>query len=246
MGKLDIWNSRSVKAIVLDVDGTLYRQGPLRRAMAVRLLAAHATRPAAGWQTLSVLRAYRRAQEHLRGDLTGDVAAAQLRLACDRTRLDRSTVAACVERWMEREPLAFLRRYVQPGLVEFLETCRARGVRLATLSDYPAEAKLEALGVARYFDFNLCAQAHEIGVFKPDPRGLRVALDRLGASAGESLYVGDRADVDWPAAQAAGLPCAILTRQKAQQTAASYVAAETFYHLRDLLFDADSAQTARA
>ena len=225
-----------MKAIVLDVDGTLYRQGPLRRAMLIRLLTAHILRPGVAWRTFSALRAYRQAQEHLRDDTSGDVAAAQLRLACERSRLDRASVAACVERWMEREPLSLLGRFVQPGLVEFLEACRARGVRLATLSDYPADAKLEALGVSRYFDLNLCAQAREIGVFKPNPRGLQVVLDRLGATASEAVYVGDRADVDAAAAHAAGVPCAILTERTSPAITDPYFAAASYFHLRDFLF----------
>jgi FMN phosphatase YigB (HAD superfamily) len=225
-----------VKAIVFDVDGTLYRQGPLRRAMAIRLVSAHLGCPGVAWRTFSALRAFRQAQEHLRDDTSGDVAAAQLRVACERSGLDRASVAACVERWMEREPLPLLARFVQPGLVEFLEACRARGVRLATLSDYPADAKLHALGVSRYFDLNLCAQAREIGVFKPNPRGLQVVLDRLGAAAGDAVYVGDRADVDAAAAHAAGVPCAILRGRTPPAMTDPYFAAASYFHLRDSLF----------
>ena len=43
-------------------------------------------------------------------------------------------------------------RAIQPGLTEFLRACKVRGLRLGVLSDYPAEAKLRALGVAELFD----------------------------------------------------------------------------------------------
>ena len=39
------------------------------------------------------------------------------------------------------------------------------------LSDYPAEAKLQALGLAGRFSPVLCATDPEIGAFKPNPRG---------------------------------------------------------------------------
>jgi FMN phosphatase YigB (HAD superfamily) len=233
---LDALN-RVWKAVVFDIDGTLYRQAPLRRAMFVRLLSAYAMRPVLGWRTITALRAYRGAQEQLRGNVRGDVAGAQLRFASERARMDPGFVSACVERWMEREPLTILPRYIQPGLVEFLENCRARGVRLAALSDYPGDAKLRALGIARLFDAAFCAQAPEIGAFKPNPRGLLFAIERLSASPDEVLYVGDRADVDATAAHAAGVACVILARNPAKPTASStYSEMPSYADLHQALF----------
>ena len=220
--------------IVFDVDGTLYRQAPLRRAMLLRLLAAHAVDPVKGWRTMTALQAYRRAQEHLRGH-NGDMAAAQMKLACERAGVDETFLAGCVERWMEQAPLALLARYIQPGLIDFLDACRARGLRLGVLSDYPAEAKLQALGIAGYFDVTLCAQSAEIGAFKPDPRGLRVALERLGSAPEESLYVGDRAEVDATAAAAAGIPCAIITRPRGQAQG-THIEVDGYAPLQRLVF----------
>src|SRR5262245_58290977 len=206
-----------VKAIVFDMDGTLYRQGPLRRAMALRLVFAHLARPVHGYRTFRVLSAYRKAQEHMRdGSISDDLAEAQIRLASERTQVERDFVVECVTRWMEQEPLSLLPRCTWPGLREFLQACKARGLRLGVLSDYPAEAKLEALGLRDLFDVVLCAQAPDIGVFKPHPRGIEVALRRLDATAAETLYVGDRVDADAAAAAAAGVPCAILARSPAE------------------------------
>lgn len=204
-----------VKAVVFDVDGTLYLQGPVRRAMLLRLLRAAAVNPVAGWRTLRTLSAYRRAQEHLRTDFSGDVAAAQIALVCERTGGDPAAVVACIERWMEQEPLTLLRQFRAAGVVECLQACQAHGLRLAVLSDYPADAKLRALGLADLFDVVLCAQSPEIGAFKPHPRGLQVAVQRLGVDRDECLYVGDRADVDAAAAAAAGIPAVIVTRATA-------------------------------
>jgi HAD superfamily hydrolase (TIGR01509 family) len=224
-----------LKVVVFDVDGTLYRQAPVRRAMLLRLLRLTLRHPVKGWRTVRTLSAYRQAQEHLRRDSSGDVAEAQIRVACERTSSDRASVTACVERWMEQEPLAILPRCAHAGLVEFLHACKARGLRLAALSDYPAAAKLQALGIADLFEVVLCAQAPEVGVFKPHPRGLQVALQRLGVGRDECLYVGDRADVDAAAAEAAGIPCAILTRDKAT-SGDTHKSVTGYPQLHDLLF----------
>jgi FMN phosphatase YigB (HAD superfamily) len=225
-----------VKALVFDVDGTLYRQDLLRRAMFVHLVRSHATRPVRLWRTARVLQAYRRAQEHLRATgVARDISGAQITLASERTKVDRDAVLAHVTRWIEREPLAFLPQCIQPGLVAFLRACKARGLRLGALSDYPAEAKLEALGIAELFDVVLAAQDPAIDVFKPNPRGLLLALERLGATVSEGLYVGDRLDVDVPTAEAAGVRCAIVIRQRAKGPAASQCV-ESYAELHDLLF----------
>jgi putative hydrolase of the HAD superfamily len=229
----------SLKAIVFDVDGTLYRQSPLRRAMALRLLSAHVWQPLQGLRTFRLLSAYRKAQEHLRLGTDGpstDLAEAQLRFACERTKTERAFAAACVERWMEREPLDLIGPCVRPGLLEFIQVCKTRGLRLGVLSDYPAEAKLEALGLGGLFDVVLCAQAPDIGAFKPHPRGLQVALERLGASAADSLYVGDRPEVDAVAAAAAGVRCAIIARPAGATIDRTWMEVAEYAQLREVLF----------
>jgi FMN phosphatase YigB (HAD superfamily) len=220
------------RAVVLDVDGTLYDQRKLRRAMLAALVRAHALRPVRGWKTASVLSAYRRAQEDLRSK--SGSAAAQLEIACAKTGSSPEFARACVEQWMESAPLAFLPRCIQPGLREFLDVCRTRGVRLAALSDYPAEAKLEALGIAPAFELALSAQSAEIARFKPDPRGIQVTLRRLEVSPDQALYVGDRPEVDAPAAFAAGVACVIIGRPA--RPAAAYHGVSGYAELTSHLF----------
>ena len=192
-----------LKAILFDVDGTLFRHAPVRRAIAVRMAARYALRPLAGWRTIRAISAYRRAQEELRP--SGGSAAGQIRLAASLARMPEPFVRAAVEQWMEREPLSLLRPARRPGLEEFLAAAKERGLKLAVCSDYDPRRKLEALGVSRYFDAVVCAQDPGVGRFKPDPRMLAVALERLGARADEALFLGDRANVDGKAAGAAGI-----------------------------------------
>jgi phosphoglycolate phosphatase/putative hydrolase of the HAD superfamily len=225
-----------LKAIVLDTDGTLYRQRPLRRAMLLRLCRAYATRPVRGLEIALVLRAYRQSQERLRHTtIIGDVAAAQIRLTCERTGAAPDFVAAAVNRWMEREPLDLLSRFVQPGLTDFLQSCKTRGLRLAILSDYPAEAKLKALGILERFDLILCAQSPTVNAFKPSPVGLLAIMKHLGTHASETLYVGDRVDVDVSAAAAAGVPCAILRQRDGRSTSTRFIPIRDYVTLQRLL-----------
>lgn len=220
----------STRALIFDVDGTLYRQPPVRVGMAWRLLRAVATRPGHGLTTLRVLRAYRRAQEALRTSarevvqptlgaacsaaVEGELALRQIALAAAWTGLPATLVSERVERWMERLPLDLVVRARRPGFSGLIAVARRGGLRLGVCSDYPAAAKLAALGLEGVFEVVVTAQDPEVGEFKPSPRGLQVALTRLGVTPAEALYVGDRPEVDGAAAAAAGVPCLIVGRRR--------------------------------
>lgn len=224
-----------LRAVVFDVDGTLYPQPVLRRAMMLRLVGNVLASPRRGLTTLRALQAYRRAQEGLRGaSIGGGVAAAQLRLAAERSGLPEAEVAAIVATWMEQAPLPILARLVDPWLLGLLDGLRRRGVRLGVLSDYPADAKLRALGVADRFDVVVSAQDPSINRFKPHPGGLLETLRRLEVAPAEALYVGDRHDVDARTADAAGVPCVIL-RGRASSRDAAWTSAPDFRALQALL-----------
>jgi putative hydrolase of the HAD superfamily len=201
----------SARAVVFDVDGTLYSQGPVRRTMMLRLTRAHARRPWAGSRTLRTLAAYRRAQEALRDDaFDGDVEARQLELAAAKLGASTDEVRTLVEQWMETAPLDAVAANARPDLVEVLDELRGRGVRLGVLSDYPAERKLMAMGIEDRFDVVVTAQDPRVRSFKPNPRGLLVALAELGVAPADALYVGDRPEVDAAAASAAGVRCLLV------------------------------------
>ena len=208
-------DANQLKALILDLDGTLYRQLPLRGIMLWRLLCAYVRQPARGMLTLRVLRAYRRAQEALRVSplVHSDLAEEQLQLACEWTGVRPAFVRSCVARWIEQEPLVFLRRLRCQGVVEFLQVAVEHGWRLGVFSDYPPTAKLRAMDLLRFFDVVVSAQDPEVQRFKPSPRGLEVTLGRLGVEKHQAAYIADRPEIDVPAASAAGIPCVIMGRR---------------------------------
>lgn len=237
-----------VRAVLLDMDGTLYEQRPLRRAMLGRLLREVAISPRQGSRTLRVLQAYRSAQEALRLDRvedarrdrqsdTGSAAAeAQLRVAARRAGVSEGVVAEIVARWMEGEVLPILAAFRRPWLVEFLRASANRGMPLGLVSDYPAAAKAEVLGVHHFMSVIVCAHDAEVGAFKPDPRGLLVAAERLGVPPGETIYIGDRPHVDAAAASAAGMRCVIIGVQRPAPRGAAWFGVPDFDTLQRILF----------
>jgi HAD superfamily hydrolase (TIGR01549 family) len=227
--------SRRVRAVLFDVDGTLYRQRPLRLRMAAELgglALTHPLRAPAIWRTLS---AYRRAQERLRSGEGAD-AARQLELAASQAGVSIDEAAAIVDEWMIERPLKYLARCRAEGLVDLLEFLSARRVPMSILSDYPPQKKVDALGVSQYFSFVLCGGDPDIGAFKPSPRGFLKACAKWQLDPGDVLYVGDRADADAAGAAAASMPAVIVTSAKVP-TSIGALAVSSLERLRDVLDD---------
>ena len=189
-------------AVVFDVDGTLYRQRGLRLRMTADLaVAAAVSRRARG--DLRILKRFRADRETLADKVDRGFETAQYAVAAEALGLPPDRVREAVRRWIHERPLRYLARHRVPGLLEWWELLRGRGVRLGVYSEYPAEEKLRALGLRA--DAVAASTDPGVDAFKPDPKGIRVVLERLGASPGRALYVGDRADRDRPCAEAAGV-----------------------------------------
>ena len=87
---------------------------------------------------------------------------------------------------------------VIPGL-------RESGYTLGVVSnrDKPYQDEIEELGMAGYFDFSLAAG--EVQSWKPDPGIFYAALERAGATAQQTIYIGDNFFADVVGARRAGL-----------------------------------------
>lgn len=202
-----------LKGIIFDVDGTMYRQFPVRTRMALRLLSHCSRKPAEGVATFRLIRAYRHIQEELRDTGWSDD---QLRLACERASIDPAWGASCIATWIHERPLDLVSESVYPDLLPFLERAGKEGLRLGVFSDYPAEKKLAALGIRRFFSYVVDASDQRVRQFKPAPRGILTALDGLHLEARHALYIGDRPSVDGEAARRAGVRCIIIGSSQAR------------------------------
>jgi FMN phosphatase YigB (HAD superfamily) len=200
-----------LKAVILDVDGTLYDPRPMRRALLRRLFVEYCGRPAAGIRTLRILRTYRQAMEMLRVTNTqSDLAAAQVSMTAKRLNVPAELVQTTVRRWMENEPLPLLSRCLRAGLAEFLSTARKEGLQLAIVSDYPVAAKLRAMRLESFFSVGMCTTDGDVQALTPSPKVIDLARQRLGVERHETMYIGDRVDVDLVAATRAGVMAAIV------------------------------------
>lgn len=100
---------------------------------------------------------------------------------------------------------------VYPGVPEGLKALRARGLRLACLTNKPtsfAKPLLAAKGLAGFFEFAFGGDA--FARKKPDPLPLLKTCEALGTAPARTLMIGDSSN-DARAARAAGCPVVLVT-----------------------------------
>lgn len=192
---------RTYDAWLVDLDGTLYFQLPVRAAMAAELLIA-------GWGAIKTLRQFRKQHEHVRRrppDVL-DPYRAQLERTADALEHDIEAVAEHVTEWMHVRPGRWIRLFRRRALLAELEEHRNGGGKTALVSDYPASKKLDALGLSSFFDV-VVASGEPNGPrrLKPDPEGYLMAARALSVEPERCLVIGDREDADGAAARAANM-----------------------------------------
>ena len=97
-----------------------------------------------------------------------------------------------------------------PGVAEAVHRVRASGCRLGLVTSKNREGSLRGLRVAGLVDaFELIVSADDVTRPKPHPEPVLRALDGLGATAGESVYVGDSLH-DMESGRAAGVATAAV------------------------------------
>lgn len=92
------------------------------------------------------------------------------------------------------------------GALETLQALRGQGLKLGVVTNGNAivqNGKVDATGLRPVFDTVLVSEAE--GMSKPDPAFFALALQRLGVTAAEAVFVGDNPRADIEGARKAGL-----------------------------------------
>ncbi|HTV77153.1 MAG TPA: HAD family hydrolase [Steroidobacteraceae bacterium] len=190
-------SSSRIKAVLFDLDGTLYD----RDRVVEELLAAQYRAFAAELHGLS-------AAKFLRDVLAMDDHGYGVKEAGYRDLVDRWQLEASLA---ERLLSHFWDTYdghcrLAADVSSTLDRLRERGLRLAIVTNGEGRrqrAKIGALGLGASFDAILVSG--EEGVRKPDAEMFFRALRRCGVGAHEALFVGDHPVVDVQGAHLAGL-----------------------------------------
>jgi putative hydrolase of the HAD superfamily len=201
----------STQAFIFDVDGTLYNQGKLRRRIILELL-HNLVRTQRFIRDIYVLYTFRRKREILSRNThnIGDLENRQYADVAHELGMGIEDVRHIVKDWIFEKPLKHVAQCAYPGVKDLFFVLKQKGYKIGIFSDYPCHAKLKALGL--FADVMVCATEKEIDRFKPDPKGLLYTAEKLGMSAMNCFFIGDRDDNDGECARRAGMPYHILSR----------------------------------
>jgi HAD superfamily hydrolase (TIGR01509 family) len=177
-------------ALLFDLDGTLAETDSLHLPTWVDVLSPYGVEVDEEFYRESISG---RSTSKIVEDLLPDLPAEEGRKLAD------AKEASFRERARELEPL--------PGLLDFMEEAKNRGLSLALVTNAPeenVEAILLALELGEFFDEVVLSD--EVGPVKPDPAPYRAALDKLGVAPEEAL-----AFEDSPSGIASAVGAGILT-----------------------------------
>lgn len=187
--------SSEYDAIVVDLDGTLYFQKPVRIAMATEAI----LRP---WRArdLAVVWKYRKLLER---EVPEE----------ERLHLLPPNAPAVVREWLVERPLRLVARFEDETLVDMLRETSESGTTVIVYSDHPVEEKLKALNFAP--DFAL--RSEDVGLPKPNADGLKAFLSERGIDPKRCLVIGDRFEKDGKLAENMGADSLILPKGKGKR-----------------------------
>jgi len=224
MSTFTLGDWRDIRLVAFDVDGTLYRQRPLRLRMG-RDMAIH-TIAKCDRNAISVVSTYRRIRERLAAEEVVEFERVLIAETAMATSMSPERVQAIVSEWIETRPLRYLRSCLFSGVPQLFAGLQRAGKKIGIFSDYPATEKLAAMGLAA----NHVVAASDVGLLKPHARGLQLLMAAASATARETLYIGDRVDRDGVAGQRAGVRILIRSSKPIE-------AFQTFKTFHDPLFD---------
>lgn len=194
-----------IEAVAFDLDGTLYPN----RSLYIRLfpfILKH-------WRLLLALGRARdsiRAEQEKSGFTPhADFYTYQAHLAAGMLRADTELVKEKIDRLIYRGWEAHFKKIkLFPHAAETLAALRRAGLRLALLSDFPPEVKLEHLGLSGEWDAVSCSERS--GTLKPHSRSFLDMAAALGIAPEKICYVGNSRRYDIRGARMAGMKAALI------------------------------------
>lgn len=210
------------KAVIFDLDGTLYYQKPFRIRM-IKWLAGYIIKHPSSIKDMFIIKKYRKVRENweqydtMETDSAQDFDRRQYAYVADKMRVSPKRVQRTIEFFMLETPLRLLADYRDEVLADVIKVLHEHKITIVIYSDYPVQDKLKALKIEA--DAHYTAADSRIDCMKPNPKGIRVILKEQGLLNTEALMIGDRYEKDGLAAKANDVDFIIVSKSKKEREA---------------------------
>ena len=128
---------QDLRAVIFDLDGTLYHQRPLRNRMRHKLLSELALRPRR-WGEVRLIRCFRQVREQMCLAEASPVSTLQYELCAQKLGTGTDRIRGAVDHWMREAPLPYLEACRAPGIRRLWQAIQSQGMKIAVVSDYQA------------------------------------------------------------------------------------------------------------
>lgn len=228
---MNFLSSHQIKAVLFDIDGTLYPKCCMNKNLLVSALSA---------PLFSIRYNNMRSRMRMEDGLAVGPALDRDAFREKEARLlykkgyDLASYLSKYERLFESRWDELFKNIVPyPGMFDTLKKAKDSGCLLGALSDFPLGHKLETLKIASLCDFK--ASSEDYGYLKPNPVPFAAMLDAMNIKANEALYIGDSYSKDIVGAKNVGFYTCYLTKKKGKPDMAD-ISVNSWYDLYDELF----------
>lgn len=194
------------KAIIFDVDGTIYYQSKMRLHMFWTLIKYYVLHLNA-ISELKIIWKFRSWREH-NEFCTDNLETNQYTAVASLLQVSTESVKKVIEKWMFQVPLQYLQKCCDNTLRDFIIQMHKQDIVTIAYSDYPVDDKLKVLEIL--MDYSFCATDSKISCLKPNPKGITAILNKIDIPANKCLFIGDRYEKDGKSAQNVGMDYLIL------------------------------------
>ena len=187
------------KAVLFDVDGTLYPQSFFIKT-SIQFMLMHPLLSAAFRQLRRDVRQIGGVEDlHL---AQTSLCAGYLRIPAERAQelLEKHIYGTFMDMLAKAEPY--------PQAEPLLAALKESGIKMGVITDYTVGKKLSALGFDRYWD--VAVSADDMGHLKPEPDAFLKAAEELKIAPEQIIYVGNEYKYDIIGAKKAGMKAAHL------------------------------------
>ena len=211
------------RAIILDMDGTLYYQFPVRLTMFFYLIFYYIIRPTR-IKELFLLNQYRIIREEGLFSEFPDFDNRQIYFLSEKYNIPFSRVQNLISFWMTDNCLKVIARYKDKLLLKQIKKFEDAGGIVIVYSDYPMKRKMKAIGLQAHFQF--FSGDENLKCMKPSKENMETILAITELMPCDVLFIGDRYDKDAKSAETVGMDSLVLSkfafRRKKQRSLIQY------------------------